>query len=65
MRQTFTIKVSPEFPPIPDRSCDWAAWIDGEEERTTCHGPTPSAALRQLAEQIEAEDEKPAGRRMP
>jgi hypothetical protein len=54
MRQTFTIHVSPEFPPIPDRSCDWAAWVDGEEERTTCHGSTPAAALRQLAEQIEA-----------
>jgi hypothetical protein len=53
MRQKFTIHVSPEFPPIPDRSADYAAWIDGEEETTTCTGPTASAALIALAERIE------------
>jgi hypothetical protein len=55
-RGLLTIHVSPEFPPIPDRSCDWAAWVDGREETTTSHGPTPAAALRQLADQIEAEE---------
>ena len=58
LRQKFTIQVSPEFPPIPDRSCDYAAWIDGEEESTTVTGPTPALALASgpgwNAEEIEA-----------
>ncbi|HSW51441.1 MAG TPA: hypothetical protein VLH09_14745 [Bryobacteraceae bacterium] len=51
-RQKLLIHVSPEFPPIPDRSNDYAAWIDGEEESTTVCGPTPGMALAVLVERL-------------
>jgi hypothetical protein len=44
----FTIMVARTRAPIPDRACDWAAWVDGEEETTTCTGPTPARALAGL-----------------
>ena len=57
MRQKFTIQVQPEFPPIPDRSKDYAAWVDREEERTTHTGRTPGHALMALAAQVLDEEE--------
>jgi len=49
----FTIKVQRNFPPIPDRSCDWSAWVDGEEATTTCSSATSSDALISPAERID------------
>jgi hypothetical protein len=43
--------------PIPIRSCDWAAWVDGDEERGSELGATPWEALRRLADRLEEEDE--------
>ena len=41
-------------PPIPIRSMDWAAWIDGQEEFGPYgHGRTEAEALADLEEQIE------------
>jgi hypothetical protein len=37
------------FPPIPDRSMDWCAYYDGEEERGDYgYGPTEQAAINDL-----------------
>lgn len=48
-RPTKTILIHFEHPPVPDRSCDYVALFQGEEE---CHrygyGPTPHAALHDL-----------------
>ncbi len=40
------------YPPIPDRSCDWLAWYEGEENEQmhTGSGPTESAAIADLTE---------------
>ena len=39
--------------PIPVRSYDWDAWIDGHEEAySTAHGPTQAAAVEELAETV-------------
>jgi hypothetical protein len=39
------------YPPIPDRSCDWTAWYEGEEELShTGYGPTESTAIINLQE---------------
>lgn len=42
-------------PPIPTRSMDWAAWLDGEEERGTRHGATEAEAIEALKEALELE----------
>lgn len=42
------IRTSFVHPPIPDRSYDWAAWIDGEEEGATGRGRTESDAVAEL-----------------
>jgi hypothetical protein len=45
------------FPPIPVRSFDWAAWIDGTEERGPIgRGATREAAVDDLLEQLEEEE---------
>ena len=44
------VKTKHVCPPIPTRELDWAAWIDGEEERGTWHGPTEEAAIEALKE---------------
>lgn len=47
------IETSYVFPPIPTRECDWAAWVEGQEEWLTGRGPTEQAAIADLVEQIE------------
>lgn len=51
------IFVSETGAPIPTRECDWAAHVDGEEERGSALGRTKWDALRALIDQLEAEDE--------
>jgi hypothetical protein len=42
------------FPPIPDRSMDWCAYYDGEEERGDYgYGPTEQAAIEDLTANYE------------
>ncbi len=53
--------------PIPVRTEDWSAWIDGQEEGKTGRGPTEAAAIADLLEQLDqaAQDapaRKPAAR---
>jgi hypothetical protein len=42
--------------PIPDRSCDWTATVDGQEELGSSFGPTAAEALRSLANDLEARE---------
>lgn len=46
------------YPPIPDRSCDWLAWYEGEEDEQmhTGSGPTESAAIADLTENYDPLD---------
>ena len=45
-----------EYPPIPDRSCDWRAYYDGEEEENKCGwGSTPTEACKNLLDWGEEE----------
>ena len=53
--RAFTVHVGPTGAPIPVRSCDWMAAVDGEEETTTCTGETPWGVLRAVADDLEAE----------
>lgn len=42
-----TIKLCYDPPPIPSRSHDWTAWIDGEEETGPCgYGNSKVSAFR-------------------
>ena len=42
------------YPPIPDRSMDWCAYYDGEEERGDYgYGPTEQAAIDDLTANYE------------
>ena len=56
------IKTSFDYPPIPNRNFDWSAWdedtYDGAEDshpsaRVIGRGPTESAAINDLLEQLE------------
>lgn len=48
------IKTNHIFPPIPDRSMDWCAYYDGEEERGDYgYGPTEEAAIADLVTNYE------------
>ena len=51
---SYTAKVQTEYvyPPIPDRSMDWAAYRD--PEGLTGRGPTERAAIADLLEQESA-----------
>lgn len=48
------------YPPIPDRSHDWLAYLDGREEDTRFYGfgATESEARRELAAAIGAWEEE-------
>jgi hypothetical protein len=49
------IKTEHVYPPIPVRSCDWAAWYDGYEEGgPTGSGATEAEAIRDLIENHDA-----------
>lgn len=51
------IRTSYVFPPIPDRSHDWQAWIDGDEESGPYgHGRTEQEAIEDLHAQQAAND---------
>ena len=52
------IKTRHVYPPIPDRSFDWAAWVEGSDEETRIRGTgaTEAEAIADLREQL-AEDE--------
>lgn len=48
------IRTSFVCPPIPDRSFDWEAWIDGEEESNIIgRGITESGAVAELLQTLE------------
>lgn len=48
------IKTVNEFPPIPTRAFDWAAWCDGwEEDGPTGRGRTEEAAIDELQNELE------------
>ena len=40
------------MPPIPLRSFDWVAFVDGQEDGPTGHGRSEAEALRDLCEQL-------------
>ncbi len=46
------------FPPIPDRRFDWAAFYEGNEEGDVGHGETEQAAIDDLVANY---DEPPLG----
>ncbi len=41
------------FPPVPDRSHDWMAYVDGEDDGFTGWGPNEADAIADLKSQIE------------
>ena len=43
-KRDLNTRVERNFPPIPDRSCDRSAWVDGQEETTTGTGEIASNA---------------------
>ena len=46
------------FPPIPNRTFDWLAWIDGnEEDGPYGYGKTEQEAIEWLKECLQEEDE--------
>ena len=47
------ILTSFDYPPIPDRSSDWSAWIDGQEELGTGRGRTEAEAIEDLRERLD------------
>jgi hypothetical protein len=52
------ICMSYDYPPIPVRSADWCAWVDGTEEDALCgRGETRLDALVELAGLLAAEDD--------
>ena len=42
-----------DYPPIPDRRFDWAAWFKGDPEGIQGRGPTKAAAIDNLIELYE------------
>jgi len=48
---TMKIITSHIFPPIPDRSYDWLAYYDGNEDGPKGWGKTADEAVRDLQEQ--------------
>lgn len=49
------IRTNYEYPPIPDRSFDWSAVVEGEYEpgQPIGRGPTEDAAIADLQEQLD------------
>lgn len=48
------IKTQNIFPPIPDRSFDWVAYVDEEEEKSdfVAYAATEMEALKALCDQL-------------
>lgn len=48
------VRTSHDYPPIPIRTLDWSAWIDGfEEDGPYGHGKTEAEAIADLREALE------------
>jgi hypothetical protein len=49
------IKTEHAYPPIPIRSLDWCAWVDGTEDEDMIQGwgPTEQTAVSDLMERLE------------
>jgi hypothetical protein len=43
------------YPPIPIRTCDWCAYVDGNEEGKVGWGETEEEARQDLLEQLNDE----------
>lgn len=48
-----TIKTDFVYPPIPIRTCDWLAYVDGNEETDFAYGATEAEAIANLRESLE------------
>jgi hypothetical protein len=48
----YTIVTNFDHPPIPIRTQDWSAWIDGQEEWKVGRGGTELEAILDLHEQL-------------
>ena len=46
------IRTAHVFPPIPTRAFDWAAWLDGHEERGSEFGESPEIAVANLIQNL-------------
>jgi hypothetical protein len=51
--RNLNIPLERNFPPVPVRSCDWSAWVNDQEETTTCTGTIPADTLTSLAERFD------------
>jgi hypothetical protein len=51
---TAKIRTNYDFPPIPIRSHDWSAWVDGSEESGPFgNGATEAEAIADLKEKMD------------
>jgi hypothetical protein len=51
---TTKIRTNYDWPPIPIRSHDWSAWVDGrEEDGPYGHGSTEEEAIADLKEKMD------------
>jgi hypothetical protein len=59
MKEPIKITIDHVYPPIPIRKTDWRATIEGREEVSHCsaYGETAVEALRNLAEQMEGNED--------
>lgn len=46
------IKTDFVYSPIPIRTMDWAAWLDGHEERGSTYGPSRNIAIANLLQEL-------------
>lgn len=59
------IKTSFDYPPIPIRTMDWSAWLDGREESgPTGRGASEDMAVADLLQQLYDGDLWPGHRRL-
>lgn len=47
-----TIRTECIYPPIPIRTNDWLAWVDGDEETLYAYGATEMEAITNLLEVV-------------
>lgn len=52
-----TVVTTPIYPPSPDRNHDWQAHFEGDEEGATGFGDSEAAAIMDLMDNIEGEQE--------
>jgi hypothetical protein len=46
------IATSFDYPPVPFREMDWAAWLDGHEEGRVGYGASRDIAIADLLQQL-------------